>query len=140
MIAPAPIVAIATALVGSPTQVECIPARTMDGDSGRVYFRDAVPDHLISLDTGVCERLSHPLLGIDALDYLVLEHEALHIALATTDECLVEQAALANIWQTVRRFRLPARLARFVLANVAIADRDRLGPQYHPDPLTGACT
>lgn len=140
MIVPAPIVAAASAIAGVPIQVVCRPSREMlDHDLGFVYIRHGIPDHTIVLDAGVCRRLAHPRATFDALDMLVVAHEASHIALASTDECVVQQSALKNLWQVVRRFRLPAWLARWELANASIASATRLPASYNLDPSTGAC-
>ena len=142
MIAPAPITAAASSIAGVPIQVDCRPSHLMIGrDLGFVYIRYGIPDHTIVLDAGICRRLAHPLVsqGFDALDMVIVAHEATHIALATTDECVVEQSALKNVWQVVRRFKLPAWLARWELANASIASAKRLPAQYQIDSTTGAC-
>lgn len=139
MIAPAPIVAIASQLAGVPVTVTCLPSSQMDGASGSVLFHGAIPDHAITLDAGVCARLSHPATGwLSPGDYLTIEHEAQHIATASTDECAVEALALVNVFQAVRAFHLPAWRSRWVLAHAAAADA-AMPAQYHPDPLTKEC-
>ena len=137
VIAPPPIPAIASAVAGVQVKVFCRPAQLMDGDTGHVYLRGGVPDHVIYLDKGVCERLATPFAGFAALDMLVIAHEAEHIALASPNECLVERTALANVWQVIRRFRLPAARARWALTHAKDADHS-LGAVYHPD-ANGAC-
>lgn len=70
----------------------------------------------------------------DAL--LTLIHETQHIALDSADECLVEQTALANAWQLVRLFKLPAFEVPWLLTGMAEADAE-LGAAYHP--TAGVC-
>ena len=47
--------------------------------------------------------------------FLTLEHEAMHVRLDSTDEGVVECAAIRNVWQAIRLAHLPGSLAAMVL-------------------------
>lgn len=86
----------------------------------------------ISLNPTACRALGHLIAGDAAWlrgspDHLdrtsttgqaiqALVHEAMHLRLASGDEALVECAASQNYWPTVAAARLPARLAKRILA------------------------
>jgi hypothetical protein len=99
------------------------------GVEGTVYFdEDGRPIPVIHLPVDTCSRLEHSdrAQTIIPADWLTLEHEATHIRLASTDECLVETTALANTWQLLRLFRLAAWRAQAIVAGLRYADAQLL--------------
>lgn len=138
-----PITTIATyasQLAGRPVAIVCEPPNASPQFSGWVYFSDeTTPIPVIHLRAGICVRLEQsqtsPALIPD--DFLVLAHEAEHIALASLDECRVERTALQNIWQLVRQFKLAAWRAQVILTGV-VDDDAAMPSAYRPDK-TGAC-
>jgi hypothetical protein len=87
---------------------------------------------VIHLPKPTCTRLQHADDGnlIDPADMLVLTHESLHIGLASTDECVVEAAAMKNEWSLLKLFRLAAWRARAILAGAAAVDA-QMPAAYH---------
>lgn len=152
MITPATLTSFASQLVGTPTVLSCdAPATFEKNELGYVEFVNGQPIYTIHLPTPTCARLEHlndptkPLPRnisygvtlidgkvadpVDAQDVLVFEHEAMHLALRSTDEACVERTAMANVWQAVRLFRLPGWKATQILRGVRWADSQML-PLY----------
>jgi hypothetical protein len=133
------IAAYASIIAGQPTAITCdIPAASPY--DGYVNFTpDLKPIPVIHLRPGLCLLLTRADSNswVSPAPFLVLEHEAQHIALASLNECVVERTALQNIWQLVRLFRLAAWRTQAILAGVAFTDAS-MPNAYHPD-ATGAC-
>lgn len=153
MITLATLTSFASQLVGTPTVLSCdAPATFEKNELGYVEFVNGQPVYTIHLPAPTCARLEHlndptkqPPKNIsygvtlidgkvadpaDAQDVLVFEHEAMHLALRSTDESCVEKAALANVWQAVRLFRLPGWKATQILRGMRWAD-GRMTAAYH---------
>jgi hypothetical protein len=126
------IAAYASAIAGTPIQIACDipPASPYDGF---VYFPGGIPERVIHLRPGICIRLEHAdtSLAIAPSDFLVLTHEAMHIATGSLDECGVERLALANVWQLVRLFRLAAWRVNVILGGAGLADASMPDNPYH---------
>lgn len=122
----------ASQFAGTPITISCDPASTFPaGWLGDVLFVGGQVVPVIHLPAPTCARLEHLDTGntIVPADVLTLAHEATHIALDSTDECLVETTALANEWGLLRLFKLAAWRARAVLAGAAYVDAHLL-PVY----------
>lgn len=131
---PLPISTVAlyeSAIAGQNVSVQCVPnmAKTT-GRQGEVSFIDGRALPVIYLDQTICTDLENPVMLGTAEDFLVGEHEAEHIAMESLDESCVEKTALANVWQFVRLFKLPAREDNTILSNVAYDD-SLWAPIYH---------
>lgn len=122
---------IASQYSGTPTSISCESPVTFAPDLlGFVRFVDGQVVATIHLPASTCSSLEHIDKGdITPLDVLTLVHEATHISLDSTDECVVETTALANAWQVVRQLKLPAWRTRAILAGLPSADQE-LQPAY----------
>ncbi len=132
MIAAPAIVAIASEVAGRPVAVNCDDPSTFDKNVlGIVLFVNGSVVATIHLPTGVCRRLATLATSdsIDSMDVLAFSHEIQHVALDSTDECIVEKTAVANAWQVVRRMKLAAWRAKVVMSGLADADA-ALTPNY----------
>jgi hypothetical protein len=133
--------AYASQIAGRPVSIHCdtpaVYAYQFKGDTagvaGFTVSVSGVFQGVIHLPKATCGRLQRIAQGadtIDPLDVLTLMHEATHIALASTDECVVEASAYANVWQLIRQFRLPTWRIRSLFYGMAYADT-HLAPNYH---------
>ena len=128
---------LASSLAGQPVTVECDDAALMDGASGYVWTltSDNEPPwfestihlageycgwiHYAQVYAGSRGRVRRFASALDnpywiGSSLLLLQHEALHIRLQSTDEGVVECAAIRNVWNVARRFGFGRRLLRDV--------------------------
>lgn len=112
---PLPVIAgYASVIAGQPVTIVC---DTPSDKSGEVHF----DDESIHLTPGECSTLeavgqSARINTLTGFAMLVLQHEAEHLALNSADEGLVECTAVENRFQLVRLFKLPARVAKQIMA------------------------
>lgn len=141
LIAMSEIVQWASDLAGEPVSINCT-TKLEPGVWGQTYSTtedDGVTlDFLAEIDLrlDLCGALRHATTfeWIDtttAEAMLSLTHEAMHIRLRSGCESLVEATALANRWQLVKRFKLGALEARFVMDQEVHVDQTMLTPIYH---------
>lgn len=140
----------ASQVAGVPVSIRCLPWSAFPhGELGYVKAAGGRILPIIYLPKATCRDLEHAneeprgviyvtevWRGVEADqnlggDMLVAEHEALHIALQSQDECAVERSALANVWQFVRRFHLAAWKSRELLAGAHLADEAMPRIPYH---------
>jgi hypothetical protein len=102
----------ASQIAGTPVVVVC--------DSPPQWGGYVVFDGKIHLQPGLCAwiRSVDKWNGLgpgSAEAMLSLQHEAEHYALNTGDEALVECTTVQNRWNLVRLFKLPARIASWIM-------------------------
>lgn len=128
----------AQAVTYQPTAIVCQTPWPMPGDAGYTLSTNGVFKAVIYLPTATCRRLEHDdtSSGIVSFDVLALTHEAEHIHLQSSDECLVEAAAVANVWPVLHAMRLDAWRDAAILGAIPLDDA-QLPVAYHPE--NGAC-
>ena len=155
MITMATLTNYASEVSGTPVTISCDDPKTFEhGTLAFVVFIDGQVVKTIHLPKPTCNSLMHlddrftPSKISTALDMvdgkvidlvggeevLALEHEAMHIALNSQDESCVEATAIANIWQTVKLFKLPSWKANQVMRGAQYVH------QHTPLSYQGGCT
>jgi hypothetical protein len=124
----------------TPVTLSCDLASTFDtGVNGWVWFNlDGTVVPVIHLRKGLCGVLKNAdSWAARSSDLpramLALGHEASHIADVNQNETSMACVSLSNRWQLVKLFRLPARLARWIMFYEIHADTELL-PIYHAQP------
>lgn len=137
--------AMATKLAGVPVTLSCETPDVIAAGFGPIKAGLQIDGYTVSDALGVFQPVIHMRQGYcldlerlpsrnhdphdgDAL--LTLIHESMHIGLESSDECQVERVAIANGWQLLRQFGLPARDVPRLLAGMRQFDR-ALPAVYH---------
>lgn len=112
---------LATMIAGTPVTVSCDLPENGDA-AGEVVFVNGSPEHVIHLIAWECASLARAgdrryvrsfEGGLDLGESIEnLTHEATHIALASTDEGLVECTAYRNTWHSLHLLPLTSRAVR----------------------------
>lgn len=141
--------AVALALAGAPasTNVYCNPA--LSASELGLTYATTVPGPLDNIELGTLAcgailytsaspkeramiRALNPAVNFDTLVGVGLQvvlHEANHVALNSTDECVVEKAARSEVNGLIERYADPGRVQAAEAA--ATASDASLPPQYH---------
>lgn len=123
---------LASTILGSPATVTCYPHDDNSLEDAHV-FAVTHADGTITIDPDIYLDGDHCGTLLAALNFkpasawardawtstqavglaiLALTHEAMHVRLASVDECRVERTAFANAWPSLRLLHLPARFER----------------------------
>ena len=129
----------AQAITQTPTTIVCQSPWPYPRDAAYTIQRpDGSYAAVIYLPRATCARLEHDdtSASIATGDILAVTHEAEHIHLQSPDECLVEAAAVANVWPVLHALGLSAWRDTAILAAIPIDDAE-LPAAYHPE--NGSC-